>query len=145
MRALAFVLLVSLLPLTAAVADGPTATVLVASDGPLGVPDGFRATCTVAAGQTLAAALDDAQAAGCIPAVSWTTFSFGRFIDCIGHVCGTTGATGFDGQFWIIYENDVSASAGADDLTVDADDAFQVSYDRCPFVCAPTYIAPSLP
>lgn len=145
MRLLAFVLALTLLPVTA-FAVGPAATLLVASDGPLGVPHGSRTTCTVAAtGQTLKAALDGAVADGCLPAVAYITYSFGRFVECIGAVCNDYGLAPFsvDGRFWILYENGASASEGVDGLRVDAGDAFAVSYDRCPFVaCVPTYAVP---
>lgn len=144
MRALPVLVLASLASLTASAGllDEATVTFDASPAGPWGAP--FSATCTVAVGQSLAAAFGEAVADGCVASVEWTFYPGGRFLQCVNGVCGRT--AGDESRYWILYENHALALAGADDLTVDALDTFQVSYDLCPATlvatCVPNWAVP---
>lgn len=146
MRTLAFVIVASLLPLTAAALgplDGPT---IEFDASPVGAAPytAFSATCPVDAGQSVTSAIRQAVTTGCLDSAGIQSTSFGNFLDCVNDVCGWF--SGDDSRFWIVYENHVSASTGIDDLVVDASDDFQVSYDNClptlAFQCVPNWAVP---
>ncbi|HLE98050.1 MAG TPA: hypothetical protein VI997_11825 [Candidatus Thermoplasmatota archaeon] len=144
MRALPVLVLVSLAALTASAGLLDEATIEFDASPAGPAATAFTATCTVAVGQTLASALSEAVDDGCIASIGWSYFSFGRFLDCVNGVCGRT--AGDESRFWGLYENHVLALSGADDLTVDALDTFQLSYDNCreslAWTCIPNWAVP---
>ena len=144
MRALPVLLLASLATLTASAGllDEATVEFDAAPAGPGATA--FTATCTVAVGQSLASAFGEAVADGCISSVGWQYFEFGRFLNCVNGLCSV--AAGDESRFWSLYENHALALSGADDLTVDPLDTFQVSYDHCreslAWTCIPNWAVP---
>lgn len=147
MRTLAFVVLATLVPLTAATAlgplDGPTITYDASPTGAAPYT-AFSVTCSVDAGQSLTSAIRQSVANGCLDSATIVPTSFGNFLDCVNDVCGWF--SGDDSRFWIVYENFQSTSVGIDDLVVDAADDFQISYDNCLptalFTCVPNWAVP---
>ena len=113
---------------SAAGADADTVTVtLEVTYGNHLAPAVKSCDVTVPVGSTAADVLDAAQASGCIGSWSGTTYSFGRFVDCIDGLCGQNFAD-LVGTFWGFYVNERASPVGIDARAVAEGDVVEFAY-----------------